>query len=73
MTVYRFFILICGIVFFLNTTNAREKETVSTLSIAELVLQKALDNIDLGLYPGSLLMHGMSELTLIHPEKEVML
>lgn len=35
---------------------------VKTISIAERVLDKGLATIDMGLYPGSLLMHGMSEL-----------
>jgi rhamnogalacturonyl hydrolase YesR len=38
-------------------------KSVNSKAIAELVLNRGLNSIDLGLYPGSLLMHGMSELT----------
>ncbi len=40
---------------------------VATREIAERVLTKGLAEIDLGLYPGTLLVQGMSELSLIEP------
>jgi rhamnogalacturonyl hydrolase YesR len=40
---------------------------VATKELAERVLAKGLAAIDLGLYPGTLLMQGMSELALIEP------
>lgn len=45
-------------------------KTVSTEAIAELVLNKGLAEIDLGLYPGSLLMHGMSELAVLRNDPQ---
>jgi len=38
---------------------------VATLTVAERVLNKGLATIDMGLYPGSLLMHGMAELSVV--------
>ncbi len=40
---------------------------VATVELAERVLAKGLEKIDLGLYPGTLLMQAMSELALIEP------
>lgn len=44
----------------------QENKSVNIQKIAETVLNKGLAEIDLGLYPGTLLMHGMSELALLH-------
>ncbi|GAB3988743.1 hypothetical protein GCM10028807_12060 [Spirosoma daeguense] len=41
---------------------------VSSLVIADQVLHKGLATIDLGLYPGSLLMHAMSELSVLQKD-----
>ena len=46
------------------STNAQKENTFYTKRIAKNVLNKGIKNIDLGLYPGTLLMHAMSELTL---------
>ena len=42
--------------------------SVSTLELAERVLDKGLGAFDLGTYPGILLLHGMSELALVSPD-----
>ena len=47
-------------------------ETIQTEAIAELVLKKGLSEIDLGLYPGSLLMQGMSELAVHQKDPAVL-
>lgn len=44
------------------------KKTMNTQAVAERVLNKGLATIDMGLYPGSLLMHGMSELSVIQQD-----
>jgi rhamnogalacturonyl hydrolase YesR len=41
---------------------------IATRELAERVLAKGLATIDLGLYPGSLLLQGMSELALVGPD-----
>lgn len=45
---------------------------VETQAIAQLVLNKGLEDMDLGLYPGSLLMHGMSELAVLQKDPQVL-
>ena len=47
-------------------------KAVSTQAIAERVLNKGLATIDMGLYPGSLLMHGMSELSVIQKDRKTL-
>ena len=46
---------------------AEPRTPLATRELAERVLAKGLAEIDLGLYPGTLLMQGMSELALIEP------
>lgn len=48
---------------------AAEAET-GTLRVAEQVIDKGLTIVDLGKYPGMLLLHGMAELSQVHPEKK---
>lgn len=43
-----------------------------TEAIAERVLNKGLATIDMSLYPGSLLMHGMSELSAIQKDSKIL-
>lgn len=45
---------------------------VRTQAIAQLVLKKGLNTLDLGAYPGTLLMHGMSELAVVQPDKKLL-
>lgn len=45
---------------------------VDTRAFAESVLAKGLAEIDLGLYPGSLLLQAMSELAMVVPDKELL-
>ena len=47
-------------------------KNISTLHVAEQSLRKAINSTDLGLYPGTLLMHGMSELSLIAQDTELL-
>lgn len=49
-----------------------KKKTVTTLAVAERVLNKGLATIDMGLYPGSLLMHSMSELSVIQKDNRTL-
>ena len=72
MAKYSTFLLIAGLILLWNPAHSSAKGKVNTLDIAEKVLRKGLTDIDLGLYPGILLMHGMSELSLIHPEKQLL-
>ncbi len=41
-----------------------------TLQVAERVLDKGFRIVDMGKYPGMLLLHGMGEMALVHPEKK---
>lgn len=47
-------------------------EKIPTIQLAEQSLKKGIATIDLGLYPGTLLMHGMSELALVSPDPEIL-
>lgn len=58
-------IIYTHLLFCLFIFSAQSGKPVSTLQLAEKVLEKGLVTIDLGQYPGTLLMHGMSELALI--------
>ena len=51
---------------------AEVQPPVATLALAEKVLAKGLAEIDLGLYPGSLLVQGMSELALVSSDKTLL-
>ena len=51
---------------------AQNNQSVKTTEIAETVLEKGLNSMDLGLYPGTLLMHGMSELALLKPSDKML-
>ncbi len=46
-----------------NTVMAQSQLEISTIEIAQTVLDKGLSDIDLGYYPGTLLLHAMAELT----------
>ncbi len=61
------FISLCTI----GNLKGQERE-LETHKIAETVLNKGLAEIDLGIYPGTLLMHGMSELALIQPDDKML-
>ena len=43
---------------------------LGTLQVAERVLDKGFQIVDLGKYPGILMLHGMSELAVVHPERK---
>ncbi|MEZ0607740.1 DUF4861 family protein [Fibrella sp. WM1] len=45
---------------------------VSPVVVAERVLNKGLATIDMGLYPGSLLMHGMAELSVVKKDPQTL-
>jgi rhamnogalacturonyl hydrolase YesR len=45
---------------------------IRTTELAERVLAKGLAEIDLGLYPGTLLLQGMSELALVGPDRAML-
>ena len=64
--------LIIIVLFVNNDIKGEETKKVPTITIAEKVLNKGIDTIDLGLYPGTLLMHAMSELALVHPKEKVL-
>jgi rhamnogalacturonyl hydrolase YesR len=70
MSIRRFLLLSAGLFLILFQVKGSEKEVIKTLDIAELVLQKGLKTVDLGLYPGVLLLEGMSELALVHPDRK---
>jgi rhamnogalacturonyl hydrolase YesR len=55
-----------------GTSNGQETKQVDARKIVETVLNKGLAEIDLGLYPGSLLMHGMSEFALLDGNEEIL-
>lgn len=55
-------VLLCWAVWQPGHAQPAKQKTVSTLAVAERVLNKGLVTIDMSLYPGTLLMHGMSEL-----------
>ncbi len=59
-----------------NSGNPSEIETsqttVKTTQVAELVLEKGLEQADLGKYPGSLLLHAMSELALMEADGKML-
>ena len=55
-----------------NHLQAQNKQSAKTAEIAETVLKKGLNGMDLGQYPGTLLMHGMSELALIRPNDRML-
>jgi hypothetical protein len=42
---------------------------ISTLQVAEKVLDKGFQIVDLGKYPGILMLHGMSEMAVLCPGK----
>lgn len=63
-----FALLVSGIA---NAQPARPKP-VSTEAVAERVLNKGLATIDMRLYPGSLLMHGMSELSAVQKDPKTL-
>ena len=71
MKILSFFLLLISL-FFVGNINGQENEPIDTRQIAEVVLNKGLAEIDLGLYPGTLLMHGMSELALIQPDDKML-
>lgn len=48
------------------------EKNIPIIQLAEKSLEKGISTIDLGFYPGSLLMHGMSELALISPDPELL-
>ncbi|MGK7397246.1 MAG: DUF4861 family protein [Candidatus Cyclobacteriaceae bacterium M3_2C_046] len=52
--------------------NGQKKEQLETSKIAEKVLNKGLAEIDLGLYPGTLLMHGISEYALRQSDERML-
>ena len=47
-------------------------KTMNTLAVAERVLNKGLVTIDLSVYPGTLLMHGMSELSVVQKDPKTL-
>jgi hypothetical protein len=55
----------------LNFFKGFGKEEKSVLSIANAALSKGLKLVDLGTYPGSLLIHGMSELTTANKDEVI--
>lgn len=65
------YLLLCAFLymFMSGTGNAPE---VQTREVAEKVLRRGLGEIDLGYYPGSLLMHGMSEFSLLEGNEAVL-
>jgi rhamnogalacturonyl hydrolase YesR len=61
-----FFLLISGV------TNAQSQQAISTEAIAELAMERGLKEIDLGIYGGTLFMHAMSELAVLHHDPKTM-
>ncbi len=67
MKALKFLLWVAILVGALLTRAAEPLPPVATRELAERVLAKGLAEIDLGLYPGTLLMQAMSELALIEP------
>ena len=67
MNPLKFLLLVALLVRVPSGRAAESLPPVATKELAERVLAKGLAEIDLGLYPGTLLMQGMSELALIEP------
>ena len=67
-------LLLCFAVLVSEITNAQSArpKSVSTEAVAERVLNKGLATIDMRLYPGSLLMHGMSELSVVQKDPKTL-
>lgn len=67
---YRYIFLV--VIILLQGKIYAQSPSKGTEAIAELVLKKALADTDLGLYPGSLLMHGMSELAVFQKDPQTL-
>lgn len=52
-----------------STDRTKPGEKIATIDLVEAVLKKGLDEIDLGYYPGTLLLHGMSEFAMLQQER----
>jgi len=63
---------VCSMVGIFGLRAAEAQAPVNPLALAEKVLAKGLAEIDLGLYPGSLLVQGMAELALVSPDKSLL-
>ena len=73
------FVLIGGSLLSQSAPNQRPIQSITgstkkveTQAIAQLVLNKGLGDMDMGLYPGSLLMHGMSELAVLQKDPQTL-
>jgi rhamnogalacturonyl hydrolase YesR len=58
----RLFILVSGFIFVSLQGIFAQVKPVSTISIAEIAIERGLKEVDLGIYGGTLFMQGMSEL-----------
>ena len=66
-------LLICFVVFVSKlSAQSKPQKPVKTKAIAALVLNKGLKTLDLTLYPGSLLMHSMSELAVNSKDSQIL-
>jgi hypothetical protein len=63
-------IVLAGLVLSLVASSVAEPKKIKTLDVAEKVLRKGLTIVDLGKYPGMLMLHGRTEMALVHPERK---
>lgn len=59
-----------GLLLNLIVAGSAEPQKIKTLDVAERVLRKGFTIVDLGKYPGILMLHGMAEMALVHPERK---
>jgi rhamnogalacturonyl hydrolase YesR len=52
--------------------NAQSQKAISTQAIAELAMERGLKEVDLGIYGGTLFMHGMSELAVVQHDPKTL-
>ncbi|MGV8093488.1 MAG: DUF4861 family protein [Mangrovibacterium sp.] len=65
------YLFFCAFLYVFMSCTGKVPE-VQTREVAERVLEKGLRSIDLGYYPGSLLLHGMSEYALLEGNEAVL-
>jgi rhamnogalacturonyl hydrolase YesR len=64
--------LVASLTFHLSFAQGKKNKPLETQAVAKLVLNKGLRDMDLSLYPGSLLMHGMSELAVLQKDDQLL-
>ena len=73
LSICRLFILVLGFIFVNFHGIFAQVKPVSTESIAEIALERGLNEVDLGMYGGTLFMQGMSELAVFQKNSKNLL